>query len=536
MKDYFVADLCKKLLACDQRQKSAHHAPVDVVLIGGGVMSATLGMLLSELEPGWTINLYERLDQLAQESSNGWNNAGTGHAAYCELNYTPQRSDGSIDIAKAVAVSESYEISRQFWAYLVKQQRVGEPGTFINAVPHMSLVWGDEDVDFLRKRYQALQQSTLFHGMEFTEDRQVIKQWAPMIMQGRDSFQKVAATRMTLGTDVDFGKLTRQMLASLAQSRNFHIHLGHQVADIRRSNDATWTLKVADRHNPGQVTQVRARHVFIGAGGASLKLLQKAGIPEARGYAGFPVGGRFLVAHRPCLVDRHLVKVYGKASVGAPPMSVPHIDSRILAGQRSLLFGPYATFSSKFLKQGSWLDLFSSLTWRNITPMLQVGWRNLNLIRYLVDQSLMSDQQRLAALQAYYPDANMADWRMIDAGQRVQIIKKDAANGGILQFGTEMVSATDGTLSALLGASPGASTAAPIMLELLTAMFKPQAASAAWRHKLQEIIPSYGQRLDGNAELTNRIRAYTSRLLQLPYVAAGTAAKGAHFSSGAKAG
>jgi malate dehydrogenase (quinone) len=536
MKDYFVAGFCKKGLASAQQQKSAHNASVDVVLIGGGVMSATLGMLLSELEPGWSINLYERLDKLAQESSNGWNNAGTGHAAYCELNYTPQRSDGSIDITKAIAVGESYEISRQFWAYLVKQQRVGAPNTFINSVPHMSFVWGDEDIDFLRRRYNALQQSTLFQGMEFTEDRHVIKQWAPMIMQGRDGFQKVAATRMTMGTDVNFGELTRQMVDSLEKSQDFQVHLGHQVTDIKRNNDATWTLNVTDLNNHGQMTVVRARHVFIGAGGASLKLLQKAGIPEAQGYAGFPVGGKFLVADRPGLVNNHLVKVYGKASVGAPPMSVPHIDSRILAGQRSLLFGPYATFSSKFLKQGSWFDLFSSLTRRNIKPMLHVGWHNLNLIRYLVSQALMTKQKRLAALQAYYPEAREEDWRMIDAGQRVQIIKKDAVKGGILQFGTEMVSSADGTLSALLGASPGASTAAPIMIELLSTMFKQQAASAAWQSKLLEIIPSYRQRLEGNAELTNHIRAYTCRLLQLPYVAAGSAVGSAYFSSGSSVG
>lgn len=515
MKEHFIASLCMNMLASAQRQTAANSAPVDVVLIGGGVMSATLGTYIKELEPDWTINLYERLDKTAQESSNGWNNAGTGHAAYCELNYTPERADGSIDISKAIAVNESYEISRQFWAYLVKNQVLGEPKTFINNVPHMSFVWGDEDVNFLRKRYAALQTSTLFHGMEYSEDSHVIKQWAPMIMAGRRPFQKVAATHMSMGTDVNFGELTRQMLNALGQHDNVNLHLKHDVINIGRNADGTWTIKVADLGNRGKQTAVRARYVFIGAGGASLRLLQKSGIPEARGYAGFPVGGKFLVTTRPGVVNGHLAKVYGKASVGAPPMSVPHIDTRMLDGERTLLFGPYATFSSKFLKRGSWYDLFGSLTRQNLLPMLRVGVDNLGLVGYLIGQALMSNKQRLNALREYYPEAQLQDWQLMDAGQRVQIIKKDPLKGGVLQFGTEMVSSADGTLAALLGASPGASTAAPIILELLQNMFKERAASEAWRAKLLEIIPSYGRQLNGSADLTNQIRSYTCGMLQL---------------------
>ncbi|WP_410014018.1 malate dehydrogenase (quinone) [Sodalis sp. RH24] len=520
MKEHFIAPLCMNLLASSQRQTAANNAPVDVVLIGGGVMSATLGTYLKELEPDWTINMYERLDKTAEESSNGWNNAGTGHAAYCELNYTPEMADGSIDITKAVAVNEAYEISRQFWAYLVKNNILGAPKSFINNVPHMSFVWGEENVNFLRKRYAALQGSTLFQGMEYTEDSHVIRQWAPMIMAGRDTFQKVAATRMAMGTDVNFGELTRQMLAALERRPNVNLHLRHDVLDISRNDDSTWTVKVADLNNNGRQSSVRARHIFIGAGGASLTLLQKSGIPEARGYAGFPVGGKFLVTTRPEVVNGHLAKVYGKASVGAPPMSVPHIDTRMLDGERTLLFGPYATFSSKFLKRGSWFDLFGSLTWQNLMPMIRVGLDNFGLLGYLVSQSFMSDKKRLAALKEYYPEARLEDWELTDAGQRVQIIKKDARKGGILQFGTEVVSSADGSLSALLGASPGASTAAPIMLQLLESMFKEQAASPAWRAKLQEIIPSYGRPLDGSVEMTNKIRAYTSGILQLACVEA----------------
>ncbi|TKI06731.1 malate dehydrogenase (quinone) [Martelella alba] len=525
MNQHFVAGLGMSLLASAQQSETAQNATVDVVLIGGGIMSATLGTFIKELEPGWTVNLYERLDDIAQESSNGWNNAGTGHAAYCELNYTPQGPDGDIDIAKAVAVNESFEISRQFWAYLVKNHHVAAPETFITNVPHMSFVWGEEDVDFLRKRVTALRRSPLFRDMEYTEDSLLIKKWAPRVMAGRKPFQKMAATRVNAGTDVNFGELTRQMLASLAQREGFRQHNHHEVTDLARNEDQSWTVRVRDCHT-GRLTSARARHVFIGAGGAALTLLQKSGIPEARGYAGFPVGGKFLVTTKPGIVNGHRAKVYGKAPVGAPPMSVPHIDARLLDGQPSLLFGPFATFSSKFLKQGSWRDLFYSLNRHNLLPMIHVGWDNLNLLTYLIGQALMSDKKRLSALQAYYPEADLADWRMIDAGQRVQIIKKDPVKGGVLQFGTELVSAADGSLSALLGASPGASTAAPIMLQLLTRMFPARSASADWVGKLRDIIPSHGQTLNDNPELALEIHAYTSRWLNLKPPAATSAASG----------
>jgi malate dehydrogenase (quinone) len=488
---------------------------VDVLLIGGGIMSATLGTYLQELEPNWSINMVERLDGVAEESSNGWNNAGTGHSALAEMNYTPEKADGSIDISKAVEVNEGFQISRQFWSYQVENGVLHNPRSFINSVPHMSFVWGDENVDFLHKRYLALQKSTLFRGMEYSQDPTKIKEWIPLVMEGRDPNQKIAATRIPIGTDVNFGEITHQLVASLQKNQNFSLSLGHEVRDIKRNPDNSWNVTVADLKNNGKESVVKAKFVFIGAGGASLTLLQKSGIPEADNYGGFPVGGQFLVTENPEIVNRHLAKVYGKASVGAPPMSVPHLDTRVFNGKRVLLFGPFATFSSKFLKNGSLWDLFGSVNFSNIGPMTDVGIDNFDLVKYLISQVMLSDNDRYEALKEYFPDAKKEDWRLWTAGQRVQIIKKDPKEGGVLRLGTEVVSSKDGSIAALLGASPGASTAAPIMLHLMETVFKDKVATPEWQTKLKQIIPSYGTQLNGNVEATEKELGYTSRVLQL---------------------
>lgn len=490
----------------------------DVVLIGGGVMSATLGTYLQALQPDWSITLVERLDQVAEESSNGWNNAGTGHSAFMELNYTPEKDDGTIDISKAVEISEAFEISRQFWSYQIKNGVMHDPNLFINNVPHISFVWGDENTEFLNKRYQALQHSTLFRGMEFTNEQATITSWAPLVMEGRDPAQKVAATRMPIGTDVNYGEITRQLVSALQTKPNFSLHLGAEVRDIKRNADHSWSVTYADLKQGEQEHTIKAKFVFIGAGGAALPLLQKSGIPEADAYGGFPVGGEFLVTDNPDIVKRHMAKVYGKASVGAPPMSVPHLDTRIFNGKPALLFGPFATFSSKFLKNGSLWDLPSSVTFSNLMPMTHVGLDNFDLVKYLISQVMMDDDDRFAALQEYFPEAKKEDWRLAIAGQRVQVIKKDADKGGVLKLGTEIVSSQDGSIAALLGASPGASTAAPIMLSLLEKVFKQQVATPEWQSKLKTIIPSYGQKLNGNIDLTNQIRRYTSETLHLNYI------------------
>ncbi|URJ28782.1 malate dehydrogenase (quinone) [Blochmannia endosymbiont of Camponotus sp. C-046] len=496
---------------------------VDVVLVGAGIMSVTFGMFLTILEPTWKISLYERLNQPAQESSNEWNNAGTGHAAFCELNYTQYNNHShSIDISKAIAINEAFEMSRQFWAYLVQIKVLKHPSSFINNVPHMSFVWGEENVCFLKRRFQALQNSVLFSGMVYSEDLQQIHQWAPLIINGRDVFQKIAATRMEMGTDVNFGELTQQLLNELKKNINFKLYLQHDVESVQNNNDATWDVHVIDRRCNHKKC-IRTNYVFIGAGGRSLSLLQTSRIPEVSGYAGFPVGGQFLVTKNPKIVVQHLAKVYGRASsVNVPPMSVPHIDTRILNGGKILLFGPFATFSSKFLKYGSWLDLFRSLNKSNVIPIFQAGIDNFHLIKYLIGQLVMSNIQRIDELREFYPTVNPSDWDLVTAGQRVQIIKRDSNKRGVLLFGTELVNSSDGTLSALLGASPGASTVVSIVLNLLNTMFNNEINSDVWKHKLIDMIPSYTKSLNGDITLVNKIRQYTCNALRLNYIEATT--------------
>lgn len=484
---------------------------VDMVFVGAGVMSATLATLLKELQPELTIEIIEALDMVAGESTNAWNNAGTGHAALCELNYTPEKPDGSVDVSKAVQINEAFEVSKQFWASLVERRRLPLPREFITAVPHMSFVRGG-DVAFLRARHQALAEHPLFAGMDYTEDRAKIAEWAPLVMSGRDEAEPVAATRSDEGTDVNFGALTQGMVESLSKQPGVNVHLGERVTDVERRKDGSWKLKIEGR---GASRKVVAKFVFLGAGGGALPLLQKSDIPEGKGFGGFPVSGQWLRCDNPEVVASHQAKVYGKASVGAPPMSVPHLDTRVIDGKKSLLFGPYAGFSTKFLKKGSLLDLPASIKPSNLGPMLSVARDNVDLTKYLIGQVIQSPEQRFAALKEYFPAAKQDDWKLEIAGQRVQIIKKDAKRGGVLQFGTEVVASADGSIAALLGASPGASTAVSIMLGLIQKCFPEQVKSEAWQAKLRELVPSYGSSLAKDAALLARVRGQTNRVLGL---------------------
>ncbi len=486
----------------------------DVVLVGAGIMSATLAMLLKELQPEITIQIFERLEEVAAESTDAWNNAGTGHSAFCELNYTPQLPDGSIETSKAISIAESFLVSRQFWAYLVQKDYISSPESFINRIPHISFVFGPDNVAFLKKRFAALQKSPLFEGMEFSDNPQDLAEWMPLIMEGRDKNEKVAGTRMSIGNDVNFGALSRGIFARLKEMPGVSVHTHHEVKKLKQEKDNLWKVKVKDLKS-GDKRKVRAKFVFIGAGGGALPLLLKSGIPEGKGYGGFPVSGQWLICRNQEVIENHCAKVYGKAAVGSPPMSVPHLDTRMINGQRSLLFGPYAGFTTKFLKEGSKLDLPLSLRLKNLKPMVMAGADNIDLTKYLINQVMQSPDDRLEALKLYMPNARLEDWELQDAGKRVQVIKKDAEHGGVLEFGTEIVSSSDGTLAALLGASPGASTAVSIMLKLLERCFPEQYHSKEWQAKFKEIIPSFGESISDNKQLCSSLRSKTGEVLGL---------------------
>jgi malate dehydrogenase (quinone) len=484
---------------------------VDVALIGGGIMSATLATLLSELQPDWNIQVYERLGELAQESSNPWNNAGTGHAALCELNYMPQAADGSVTAEKAVAINEQFQISRQLWSHLVQTGVLPEPEKFINSTPHMTFVHGAANVDYLRKRRDALAPEPLFAGMEYSEDPAVIGDWTPLVTKKRKPGQKIAATRIDSGTDVDFGALTHYLFESLKE-RDVKVHLNQQVTNLKQLDDGTWRIKLLSL--VGRYTNmVEARFVFVGAGGGALALLQKSGIPEIKGFGGFPISGQFLRTKNPAIVAQHRAKVYGKAAVGAPPMSVPHLDTRVVDGEASLLFGPFAGFSPKFLKTSTWFDLPFSVRPHNLVPMLAVAKNNLGLMKYLIGEVFASRKAKLEALRAFMPTAEAKDWELITAGQRVQVMKKDAKQGGVLQFGTEVITSADGSIAGLLGASPGASTAAPIMVDLLARCFPGE--YSRWEPQLREMIPSLGTKLSDDPAAAAASLASTAETLHL---------------------
>ncbi len=495
-------------------QETTLQPGTDIVLIGAGIMSATLGILLKELQPDLKIQIIERLDSAAAESSDAWNNAGTGHSAFCELNYTPVKESGGVDISKALKIAESFEVSRQFWSFLVEKGIVSNPENFIRSIPHISFVWGEENVAFLKSRFEALQPNPLFAPMEFSEDPEKLKQWMPLVMDGRSNDEALAATFVPIGTDVNFGELTRAMFKYLDALDGVSIFFNHEVRRLKQKENGDWRITVRNLETREKM-HTRTPFVFIGAGGGSLPLLEKADIPEGDGFGGFPVSGQWLRCTNEEVIEKHFAKVYGKAAVGAPPMSVPHIDSRMINGKKELLFGPYAGFSTKFLKNGSYLDLPLSIKLNNVVPMLSAGFHNLPLTKYLIDQVRQSQEDRMEALRDYVPDAKPEDWTLETAGQRVQVIKKDENGRGILEFGTEVVTKADGSLAVLLGASPGASTAASIMVDLIHRCFPQRFESQSWREKLEQIIPSGGKNLNDDRQKLTEIREHTAQILKL---------------------
>lgn len=484
----------------------------DVVLIGGGIMSATLGVIIKKLMPEAKISIFEKLDKVAAESSDSWNNAGTGHSAFCELNYTPQQADGSVNIDKALNIASSFEMSRQFWAYLKTQNVLTE--SFIKTVPHMSFVWGEDNISFLKKRHEALTKYALFEDMKYSENFEKVESWIPMMMKNRDHNERMGVTRMTAGTDVNFDTITKGMMAYLKACEDVEVFTNHKVKNIKKQSDGSWKLKVKDSQS-GKSKVEHTKFVFIAAGGGSLPLLQKSGIKEGKGYGGFPVSGKFMRCKDPEIIEKHRAKVYGKAAEGSPPMSMPHLDERRIAGEDSLLYGPYAGMSLKFLKTGSIFDLPGSIRFHNIWPMLSVARHEFGLIKYLVGQVMLSKKDRFKMLKIYFPEAQMKNWELYTAGQRVQIMKKDKEKGGILKLGTEIINNQEGSLVALLGASPGASTSVSIMLDVLNKCFPEQMTSDDWKNKITEMIPSYGKSLIEDQQLCRDTRKASAKVLGL---------------------
>ena len=492
----------------------ANSQPKDVILIGAGVLSTTFGSMLKELEPNWNIKLYERMDRPALESSNERHNAGTGHAALCELNYTVEQPDGSIDIEKAKEINEEFEISKQFWGHLVKSGSIDNPREFINPLPHISFVRGVNNQKFLKKRYEAMKDFPMF-DIEYTEDIETLRKWVPLMMEGRVDDGKMAASKIDEGTDVNFGELTRKMTKNIEAHPNAEVHFNHEVLDFNRLKDGKWEVKIRNRAT-GQVQTQVTDYVFIGAGGAAIPLLQKTGIPESKHLGGFPITGQFLACTNPQVIEQHDAKVYGKEPPGTPPMTVPHLDARYIDGQRTLLFGPFANVGPKFLKNGSNLDLFKSIKPHNITTMLAAAVKNLPLLKYSFDQIIMTKEGCMNHLRTFYPEARDEDWELYTAGKRVQVIKDTKEHGkGFIQFGTEVVNSQDHTVIALLGESPGASTSVSVALEVLERNFPEYADD--WKPKVKEMIPSYGESLITDVDLMRKTRRQTSKDLELGY-------------------
>ena len=498
-------------------------AQTDVLLVGAGIMSATLGALLRLVEPNWSITLIERLDGAAAESSGSWNNAGTGHAGLCELNYTPQRPDGSIDISKAVQVNEQFQVTRQFWAYAVENGVLPDVRSFLNPIPHVSFVKGEANIDYLKRRHDALVDNPLFASTEFIADDDEFARRLPLMASGRRHSEPVALAWAQDGTDVDFGALSRQLIGYTAQ-RGMATLFGHEVRDLSKESDGSWTSTVVNRRTR-EKRKVNAKFVFIGAGGGAVPLLQKSGIREAKGFGGFPVGGAFLRADRPALTGAHQAKVYSRPAAGAPPMAGTHLDNRVINGKPWLVFGPFAGWSPKFLKQGKNTDLPRSVRPNNLAPIVTVGLTQVPLVRYLIGELLQSESRRVQALREFAPSAVDSDWELNIAGQRVQVIRRARGKGGVLDFGTTVLSAADGTIAGLLGASPGASTAVPAMLDVMERCFGDRYKS--WSPKLKEIVPSLGTELSGEPALFEEVWSWGTKVLKLDRPASGVPAAAA---------
>ena len=488
--------------------KNKKRAPyeTDVLIVGSGIMGATLASIIKEIDSNLKVDLIEKLHAPALECSHAYHNAGTGHAGYCELNYTPIISNNKINIEKALEINTAFEVSLQYWSYLAKKYRLFTPEKFIKRVPHISLVHNEKDIAYLRKRYTALKSNPLFETMQFTDNFKIIEKWIPLL-KNKCSTKKYAATKVENGTDVNFGEITCQLISILKTKKEFRLHTSCKVVDITQNTNTSWIVSLDNK------LSIKTDFIFIASGGNSLKLLQKTKIAQQISYGGFPINGQWLVCKNPSVVAKHRGKVYGKAAIGSPPMSLPHLDLRVIDGKNILMFGPFASFTFKFLISGSFFDFISSIKFHNLKTLCVILLKEWPLLIYLIKQNFKTHQNRMADLKQFYPNANSKDWNLEDAGIRVQIMKKSKKDGPKLEFGTEIIFSKRNNLAALLGASPGASISVKSMIDVIEKCLMNKKRQNVWQSKIKKMIPSYGVDLVKNTTLLKKIRSDNQKIL-----------------------
>jgi malate dehydrogenase (quinone) len=454
---------------------------MNVVIVGAGIMGTTFAVLAKEMAPDLDITILERLDSAGAGNSSAFWNAGTGHEANCELNYTPVDEE-VISVEKALKIHAQFNVAKQFWAYLVEKGVMKDPKTFINQTRHCTIV-SESAIEELRLRFSEMSAHHFFEHMRYSEDFDEIKSWIPYTMDERPRDEKMAATVVETGTDVNFGALTEQMAAHAVNDLGVRIEYGTHVKRVHKSPTGRWIIEAVTR---GEPVQHRADVLFVGAGGGAFPLLKKSHLPFVHRFAGFPVGGRFLQAPiREDQADYYRAKTYGKAKVGAPPMSVPHLDLRVVDGKHYLLFGPFASFNLVLERGRGFLDYLRSIRLHDIPNLLNVTLEHFALVKYLVSETFKGEKSMLAELDEFAPGLSRKfDWKPINAGQRVQIIRD-----GDLQMGTEILVSRDKTYGTLLGASPGASVSPEVMLRCLEQLLPAVCATKEAKEKKNRIFP-----------------------------------------------
>ncbi len=474
---------------------------MNVTIIGAGIMGTTFAVLAKELAPELEVTILERLDGPGAGNSWVFNNAGTGHEANCELNYTPVDEE-VISVEKALKIHAQFNVAKQFWAYLVEKGAIKEPKTFINRTKHCTIV-SEPSIPELKLRYKEMSAHHFFEQMRFSEDFDEIKSWIPFTMEERPRSDKMAATVIETGTDVNFGALTEQMAEYAVNKLGVKIEYGTHVKRVHRSPSGTWLIET---HHRGDMLpkQYRADVLFVGAGGGAFPILKKSHLPFARRFTGFPVGGRFLQAPITAeQAEQYRAKTYGKAKVGAPPMSVPHLDLRVADGQYYLLFGPFASFKPVLERGRGFLDYLKSMRLHDIPSLLNVAIEHFPLVKYLVSETFKGEKSMFEELESFAPGMSKKfDWKPVEAGQRVQIIRD-----GELQMGTEILVNSDKTYGTLLGASPGASVSPEVMLRCLEQLMPDLFSKPEAQAKKKEMFPEDNlQTLSHDADRYREIR------------------------------